>query len=207
MHARSTKFAWRLGQARAFVASSKASRRCFRSAPTLPRRQIHGAGAGCTALSTTPELVGPGHARSETRVVWTISCEHIDKVSRPRSLPHWAAPLTPPVKGGRRREGSSTFERRTPAALPVAGNEAAGSPHRALGSRDAPRFVRRRAPQCRCGESAHWHEARKCCHACCFRSDKSLTKDDGRERRTRGWGVRSGPYPPLARQRTTRTLR
>ena len=59
MHARGTKFAWRVGQARAFVASSKASRRCSRSAPTPTRRQIHGAGAGCTTLSTVLELEGP----------------------------------------------------------------------------------------------------------------------------------------------------
>ncbi len=42
MHARGTKFAWRLGQVRAFMAGMKGLRRRFRRAAALPDRQSAG---------------------------------------------------------------------------------------------------------------------------------------------------------------------
>ena len=68
MHARDTKFAWRLGHARSFVASSKASRRCSRRAPTVPRRHTCCTRGSCTTVLSGLAVGGQSQKKSAAPV-------------------------------------------------------------------------------------------------------------------------------------------
>ena len=149
MHARSTKFAWRLGQARAFVASSKASRRCSRSAPTPTRRKIHGAGAGCTTLATTAKLVGKLHTIAGTRAKMDVRLRGQANRSRHRDLrPTGARPDTGMAAarpGIQMRKAHSSEQ----ATVEMVRNDPARSPVKSKSGGHARCFTRRHKP-------GHW---------------------------------------------------